>query len=160
MVRCALFAALMAVCSWISVPLGDMAFTLQTLGLFLTLGILEGKWGTVSILSYLLLGAAGVPVFSGFQGGFGAILGPNGGFLWGFLAAALVYWAAQRLGSIPAAVLSLAVCYVCGCLWYSLYAGGIGIPAAAIKTVLPYLIPDILKLTAALSLSRRLKKHL
>ena len=108
MVRCALFAALMAVCAWICVPLGDIAFTMQTLGLFLTLGILGGKWGTVSILSYLLLGAAGAPVFSGFQSGFGAILGPNGGFLWGFLVSCLVYWVLERLGRIPAAIAAMA----------------------------------------------------
>ena len=160
MVRCALFAALMAVCAWICVPLGDIAFTMQTQGLFLTLGILGGKWGTVSILSYLLLGAAGAPVFSGFQSGFGAILGPNGGFLWGFLVSCLVYWVLERLGRIPAAIAAMAVCYGCGCLWYSLYAGDIGILAAAAKTVVPYLIPDAVKLTMALSLSRRLRKHL
>ena len=57
MVLCSLFAALTALCAWISLPVGQIAFTLQTLAVFLSLGILGGKWGTVSILIYLTLGA-------------------------------------------------------------------------------------------------------
>ena len=64
MVLSSLFAALTAVCAWISLPIPPLAFTLQTFAVGLTLGILGGKWGTVSILLYLLLGAVGLPVFS------------------------------------------------------------------------------------------------
>ena len=73
-----LFAALLAICSWISIPT-TIPFTLQTMGVFLAVGLLGGKRGTISILLYLLIGAVGVPVFSGFKGGIGALAGPTGG---------------------------------------------------------------------------------
>ena len=156
MVLASLFASLTAVCAWLSIPIPPVAFTLQTFALFLTLGVLGGKWGSVSILLYLLLGAVGLPVFSGFRGGAAAFLDPTGGFLWGFLAAALVYWALEKLGALPAMVASLLVCYACGCLWFSFYAGNAGFRAAVLTCVVPYLIPDGIKLWLAYTVSRRL----
>ena len=157
MTLCSLFAALLAVCAWICIPLGDAVLTLQTFGVFLALLLLGGKWGSLSILLYLLLGAVGLPVFSGFRGGLGAILGVTGGFLWGFLAMGLVYWALARFGKFPALLAGLAVCYGCGCLWFSVYAGG-GLGFILLRCVVPYLIPDGVKLWLALSISRRLSK--
>ena len=87
MVLASLFASLTAVCAWISIPIPPISFTLQTFAVFLTLAVLGGKWGTVSILLYLLLGVVGLPVFAGFRGGISALLDATGGFLWGFLAA-------------------------------------------------------------------------
>ena len=156
MVRCALFAALMAVCAWLSVPVGDIAFTMQTFGVFLALGVLGGKWGTVSILIYLALGAMGMPVFSGFRGGFGVLLGVTGGYIWGFLATGLVYWGLEKLHKPLALGLGLGACYLCGCLWVSVYAGGAGFAAAVLKCVIPYLIPDLCKLVLAVKLAKRL----
>ena len=69
MVLASLFAALMALCSWLSIPIPPLSFTMQTFGLLLSLGVLGGKWGSVSIWLYLLLGLVGLPVFSGFRGG-------------------------------------------------------------------------------------------
>lgn len=152
-----LFAALLAVCAWLSIPVSDIGITLQTFGMFLALLLLGGRWGTVSIGIYLLLGAIGLPVFSGFRGGFGALLGVTGGFLWGFLFSGFVYWALERRGKGLALAAGLAVCYLCGCLWFQTYAGG-GMGFIIARCVLPYLVPDILKLTLAYSLSRRLSK--
>ena len=67
MVYIALFAVLIAVCSWISIPT-TVPFTLQTFGVFVTVGVLGGKRGSLAVLIYLLLGAIGVPVFAGFTG--------------------------------------------------------------------------------------------
>lgn len=159
MTLAALFAALTAVCAWISIPVGDVAFTMQTFAIFLTLGLLGGKWATVSILTYLLLGAAGMPVFSGFRGGIGALVGVTGGYLWGFLAAALVYWALERFGKLPAMVAGQAVCYLCGSLWFAVYSGG-GMGLILLRCVVPYLIPDGVKIALAYTLSRRLVRHL
>ena len=155
MTRCAFFAALMAVCAWTGVPLGDTVFTLQTLGIFLALGLLGGKWGTMSILCYLLLGAVGMPVFSGFRGGIGMLLGPTGGYLWGFLCTGLCYWAVEKTGNLPAMVLGQLVCYGCGILWYRVYAGSGGL-----WLVLPYLIPDAVKLMLAWHLTKRLRNRI
>lgn len=159
MTLAALFAALTAVCAWISIPVGDVAFTMQTFAVFLTMGLLGGKWGTVSILIYLLLGAAGMPVFSGFRGGIGALVGVTGGYLWGFLAAALVYWALERFGKLPAMIAAQAVCYFCGSLWFMVYSGG-GMGLILLRCVVPYLIPDGVKIGLAYTLSRRLARHL
>jgi len=165
--QCALFSALMCVCAWIAVPLADFAFTLQTFGLFLTLGLLGGKKGSIVCLVYLLLGAVGLPVFSGFRGGLGALLGTTGGYILGFLAAALVYWCVTGLLGkslsirLISLILGLFACYTFGTAWFlAVYLQGgttIGLGAVLAKCVLPYLIPDGIKLVLALVLTERLK---
>lgn len=158
MVLSSLFAALVAVCAWIAVPIPPVSFTMQTFAVFLTLGVLGGKWGTVSILLYLLLGIAGLPVFSGFRGGAAALLDVTGGFLWGFLAAALTYWLLEKLGKLPAMILAMLVCYVCGCGWFTVYAGNTGWGAAVMTCVVPYLIPDAVKIGLAYTMSKRIRR--
>lgn len=159
MVLCSLFASLMAICAWISVPVFDIAFTLQTFAVFLALGLLGGKLGSAAILIYLLLGAVGMPVFSGFRGGIGMLAGVTGGYLWGFLLSGLVYWLLERFGKLPAMIAGLAVCYLCGSIWFYWYAGG-GLWLILLRCVVPYLIPDAAKLTLAYMLTRRLARHL
>ena len=159
MVRCALFAALIAICAWISVPVFDIAFTLQTFAVFLTLGLLGGKRGSAAIFIYLLLGAAGMPVFSGFRGGIGVLAGVTGGYLWGFLAAALLYLLLERFGKLPAMIAGQLVCYLCGSIWFLLYAGG-GLSLILLRCVVPYLIPDAAKIVLAYTLTRRLQRHI
>ena len=153
----ALFAALLAVCAWLSIPVSDISFTMQTFGVFLALLLLGGKWGTVSIFIYLLLGAVGLPVFSGFRGGLGQLLGITGGFLWGFLLSGLIFWLLERFGKILALIAGLLCCYGCGCLWFYFHSGG-GLGLILLRCVLPYLIPDGVKLVLACSLARRLRK--
>ena len=91
MARCALLAALTALCAWLSIPVPPVRFTLQTFAIALGLLALGGKWGMVSVGLYLLLGIVGLPVFSGFRGGVAALLDPTGGFLWGFFLGAAAY---------------------------------------------------------------------
>lgn len=166
MALCGLFTAVLAVCAWLSVPFGDGVITLQTFAVFLTLGLLGGKWGSVSILVYLLLGAVGAPVFSGFRGGLGALLGTTGGYIFGFMLTSLVYWGITALKDTPsirllAMVLGLALCYGSGSWWYLsryLTADAVTLGAVLIKCVLPYLIPDTIKLTLAWVLTARLKR--
>ena len=157
MVLASLFASLIALCSWLSIPIPPVAFTLQTFAVLLALGVLGGKWGSISILLYLLLGFIGLPVFSGFRGGAAAFLDPTGGFLWGFLVAALGYWAAEKAGSLPAMIAAQLLCYFCGCWWFASYCGSIS--AAILACVVPYLIPDGIKLWLAYSMSKRLRKN-
>ena len=165
----ALFAVLLMVCAWISVPL-PVPFTLQTFAIFAALGILGGRRGTWAVAVYLLLGAVGLPVFSGFRGGLGALLGTTGGYILGFLAQALVYWLVtallgERLPMMAAAmVLGLVVCYAFGTAWfvvlYTRTAGPMTVGAALGMCVLPFVIPDLVKLGLALVLSRRLGKRI
>ena len=91
----AVFAVIMAICSWISIP-AAVPFTLQTFGVFIAVGILGGKRGTLSVLVFILLGAIGVPVFAGFSGGIGVLAGTTGGYIIGFLFSALVMWAMEN----------------------------------------------------------------
>ena len=166
MAKCALFAALLTVCGWIALPFGDVAFTLQTFGVFLTLGLLGGKWGTAAIFVYLTMGAVGLPVFSGFRGGRGILLGATGGYLLGFLACAPVYWLltakiSGKRAQILAMGIGLLVCYAFGTAWFYFgYAGGggIGLGAVLFKCVVPYILPDCAKIALAYALTRRLKR--
>lgn len=161
-------AALMAVCSWISIP-AAVPFTMQTFAVFLTVGLLGGKRGTVAVLVYLLLGAVGLPVFSGFSGGLGHILGPTGGYMLGFIATALVMWGAEKIAGssskvlVASMIVGLLVCYAFGTAWfivvYSKSSGAIGVGAALSMCVIPYIIPDALKIALAALLTRRLKRH-
>ena len=160
MVLGSLFAALIAICSWICIPIPPISITMQTFGVLLTLGILGGKWGTAAIFLYLAMGVIGLPVFAGFRSGAGALLDATGGFLWGFALGGLIYWAAEKAGKLPAFALCQLTCYFCGCLWFSRWAGNIGFAAAAMTCVVPYLIPDVLKLWLAYRLSLRMGKHL
>ena len=163
MVKCALFAALLCICSWLALPLGGVTFTLQTFGVFLTLGLLGGKWGSICVAVYLLLGAVGLPVFSGFQGGFGVLLGANGGFLWGFLLAGLTYWLVKAVckKQLLAFLAGLASCYLAGTVWFCcVYAPGTGLWQSVLLCVVPYLVPDGVKLLLAWVLVKRLEKYL
>lgn len=160
MTRCALAASLMAVCAWLTLP-GPIPFTLQTFGLFLTLELLGGKQGMLGVCTYLCLGILGLPVFSGFLGGIGVLFGATGGYLSGFMLTSLLYWFLTNRGcpALPALVIGLVGCYCFGTVWYLLaYAGSGSLWAVLSTCVLPFLIPDALKLALAHSLSRRLKK--
>jgi biotin transport system substrate-specific component len=162
----ALFTAVMAVCSWISIP-AAVPFTLQTFAVFLTAGLLGGKRGTLTVLVYILLGAIGLPVFSGFTGGLGHLLGPTGGYIIGFIFSALVMWLAEKMSGKSMTVLAvsmaagLIVCYAFGTAWfigvYTRTTGEVGLMTALGWCVFPYIIPDAIKITVALILSRRLR---
>lgn len=159
MVLASLFASLCAVCSWIALPIPPIYCTLQTLAVLLTLGTLGGRWGSASIGLYLLLGIVGLPVFAGFRGGIHALLDPTGGFLWGFLLGGLVYLLLEALGKLPAMLAAMMVCYLSGCIWFSYYTGTNGLGSAFLVCVLPYLIPDGIKLWLAYTISNRLARH-
>ena len=159
MTRCALFAALMAICAWLAVPMGQVTFSMQSFAVLLALGTLGGKRGSIAVAVYLALGALGLPVFTGFRGGIGVLLGPTGGYLWGFFAGALVYWLLQnKLRDWLNMAAVMAVCYACGALWYGIAYGG-DFWAVTALCVIPYLLPDALKLALALILGRRLQKY-
>ena len=85
----AIFAVTIAICSWISIPT-TVPFTLQTFAVFLAVGVLGGRRGTFAVLVYILLGAVGLPVFAGFSGGLGALLGTTGGYIIGYIPLALI----------------------------------------------------------------------
>lgn len=165
MALCGLFAALLTLCAWISVPGAGVVFTLQTFGVALTLLLLGGKRGTLAVFVYLLLGVVGLPVFTGFQGGVGTLLNVTGGYIVGFLVWALIYWLITFLAPkkrVLAMVAGLLVCYVFGSAWfYTLYLQSgsvIGLGAFLLKCLVPYLLPDTAKVSLAFLLASRLKR--
>jgi len=165
----AIFAVVLAICSWISIPM-TIPFTMQTFGIFCALQVLGGKRGTMSILVYILLGAVGIPVFSGFTGGIGILLGTTGGYILGFLLMGLLKWLGERLfgtgtvATILLLIIGLAVCYGFGTVWfmtvYARTAGAIALKTALGWCVLPFILPDLAKLALSLLVSGRIKKLL
>ena len=169
LVYIALFAVIMAVCSWIAIPAG-IPFTLQTFGVLITAGLLGARRGVAAVLIYLLLGAVGVPVFANFGAGPGVLLGPTGGYLVGFIFTALLSgWLIRfftgKLAAIFFAMLAgLLVCYAFGTAWfmivYAQKSGAIGLVAALAWCVAPFIIPDLLKIILAALLVKRLSPHM
>ena len=165
----AMGAALIAVCSWLSVP-AAIPFTLQTFAVCLVTAVFGLRMGLWTVAVYLLLGAVGAPVFSGFKGGIGALLGVTGGYLVSYLFMGLVVILAEKwfgrsnLVFLIAGVIALAVCYAFGTAWfvvaYARTAGPISWAAALGKCVLPFVIPDLIKLALAALLRARVGKYL
>jgi biotin transport system substrate-specific component len=165
----ALAAALIAVCSWISIPT-TVPFTLQTFAVCLTTALLGLRRGTLAVIVYLCLGAVGLPVFAGFKGGIASLAGPTGGYLIGFIFTALIVGIiADRFGRKPvvlviAMILGIAVCYAFGTAWfvpvYTKAASPIGIAAALSMCVFPFIIPDLIKIAVATLLVNRLHKYI
>ena len=164
LVYIAVFAVLMAVCSWISVPTA-VPFTLQTFAV-----VLGGRRGTMSVALYIILGAVGVPVFAGMTGGIGILTGTTGGYIVGFLFSALVMWAMEKIPGkksviqILSMAVGLIVCYAFGTVWfmavYMKTSGPVGLMAVLGWCVIPFIIPDIIKIVLAYGLSRKLKKYI
>jgi len=160
----ALSAVIIAVCSWISFPL-IVPVTLQTFGIFTVVGIIGLKKGTAAVVLYLLLGAAGLPVFSGFKGGIGVLFGPTGGYLIGFVAAAIILgWLVESCGrksTVLAAgmALGLAACYLLGTIWFKIVythkIGTVDLLTVLSWCVLPFLIPDVIKITLSIVVVKR-----
>lgn len=160
----ALMAALIALCAWISVPLGPVPFTMQTFGIFAALGLLGGRRGTLAFLIYLLLGIVGLPVFSGFSAGAGYCSAPRrisaglSGRRAPLLGPHRQAWAnpsGDGLGHGAGAGALL-------CWFLTVYTGGSGetLLGALTLCVFPYVLPDLGKIFLALVLVSRVKKHL
>lgn len=169
MTAVALGAVLIIICSWLTVPFA-VPFTMQTFAVFSVLILLGGKLGTASIGLFVFMGLVGLPVFSGFKGGVGVLLGPTGGYIVGFVFAGLLYMllepAANKNKWIKAAVLAggLALCYAVGTIWFLVVArrGGTDYGAGKVIAicVLPYILPDLAKLWLAMFVGERLKGKL
>ena len=165
LVYIAMGAVLISVCSWISIPT-TVPFTMQTFAVFFVLSALGGKRGTAAVIVYVLLGALGVPVFAQFASGVGVLLGNTGGYIIGFIFMGLVYRLIVHLlgkklwAELIAMVAGLGVCYFFGTVWFIIvYAQAneaVGFATALTWCVIPFIVPDLIKLGLALTLARRL----
>lgn len=156
-----MFAAVTSVLSILTIPTPwGVPFTLQTFSVALCGYVLGWRYGTLSTLLYLLLGLIGVPVYAGMKAGPGVLLGPTGGYLFGFLLTALLCgMAAEYSGSdgrrLPAvsvrigfSMFGLACCHILGIIQLKL-TSGMGWGAAALAGSVPYLLKDALSLAGA-----------
>ena len=164
--------ALMTVCAWISIPVGDVPFTLQTFAVSVIGMLLGWKRGFAAVAIYILAGLVGIPVFAGFRAGVQAIAGPTGGYIFGFLFAVTVSGLCKLLplknknvritAAFAGMLLGLIVCYSFGTLWFlGVYAKKtgveIGLSAALMTCVVPYIVPDLVKTALAAVISVRLE---
>lgn len=151
----ALMAAVISICSWISIPVGAVPVTLQTFAVAVCGGLLGMKKGTLSVIVYILLGSVGLPVFSLFTGGIGVITGATGGYILGFVFIPLTggffrdLFNDKLLLTVIGTVIGLFMCYVTGILWYVFVylgnTGETGITAVLASCVFPFIIPDLIK---------------
>ncbi|MBW3625691.1 MAG: biotin transporter BioY [Armatimonadetes bacterium] len=149
------FAVLIALSAQVAFPLPftDVPVTLQVFAVMLAGGLLGSRWGTLSVVEYVVAGAAGAPVFAQGKSGFWVLMGPTGGYIVGFILAAAVVGAlterTRNKGMAAIAlVLGLLLIYLCGALWRHY---GLGLPWSAVFTtsILPFIAADALKALAA-----------
>ncbi|MDR0292878.1 MAG: biotin transporter BioY [Oscillospiraceae bacterium] len=158
---CGLFAALSAVLSWTSIPIGPVPIALTHVSIFMAAGLLGPWYGTASQLVFVLLGAAGVPVFTGFRGGLGHIAGPLGGFIFSYIATVFVTGLLiDRFGTklpvlVPALAAGWLFTYGFGVPWIA-WQLQIGIPQALTAYCLPFLPGDAAKTALCAVLLNRL----
>ena len=157
--------AVLSAAAWLSVPFYPVPLTMQTLGVLVVAGLLGPRLGVAAVASYLALGLAGAPVFHAGLGGPAVLLGPTGGYLVGFLPAALLMgllaqrarrsglgargslWTMVRLAA--GALLAEAAIYALGVPWLAAaYTGG-SLRHAVVVGLLPYLLGDLLKMAVA-----------
>jgi len=137
----------------IPLPFTPVPITGQTFAVLLVGAALGANRGAASLLLYLLEGIAGLPFFAGGAGGLAALLGPTGGYLIGFVAAAYLVGLLAARGldrRVPSALLAFlageVVIYLFGVAWLSIF---LGFPRATAAGLLPFLVGDALKLVAA-----------
>lgn len=160
----AIGAALIAVLSQITIPIGPVPFTLQTLAIGLLASLYPVKETLASIGFYLLLGAIGLPVFAGFSGGFAALVSPTSGFLWGFLlygaiTALLCRKTEQPLLVFSANLLGDAACFLLGAFVFRLISQASWADTLA-WTTLPFLLPDLVKMLLVTLIRPILKRQI
>ena len=162
MVYAALMAALTAAGAYIAIPIGPVPIVLQNLFVMLAGLLLGGRWGLISVGVYLLAGAVGLPVFAGGTGGVGKFVGPTGGYLLGFAAAAYLIGLISEKGGgrvaidVLAMIAGTAVIYAFGVSWLKAVTG-MSLAKAVSVGMLPFLIGDALKIAAAIPIARAIR---
>lgn len=160
-----LMAAIMCILGPLSIPIGLIPISPTNLVIFISLYALGMKKGTRALIIYLLVGFAGVPVFSGFSAGPSKLLGPTGGYLIGFIFMALIAgffidrffnnWYLGILGML----LGTGILYIFGSLWLA-YQANISIKAALTIGVIPFLVGDFFKIIISAYLGRKIRMQL
>lgn len=146
-------------------PFSPVPVSLGTLAIYFAIMVLGMKQSFLSVLLYILLGLAGLPVFTGFTGGAGKLLGPTGGYFIGYLFMALICgffvdrWSGRFFPSFVGMLLGTAVCYGFGTLWLA-YQSNLSLPAAFMVGVLPFLPTDLAKIIIAMIVGQQIRNRL
>ncbi|MBU4344506.1 MAG: biotin transporter BioY [Desulfobacteraceae bacterium] len=162
MAYASLFAALTAAGAYLSIPIGPVPIVLQNLFVFLAGLLLGSRMGLASVGAYLLVGACGFPVFAGGTGGMGRLLGPTGGYLFGYLPAVYIIGLITEKTGRHAAFDVIAMCcgsvviYACGLSWLKLLTG-MTLTKTLIVGMYPFILGDALKIAAAVYIAKALR---
>ena len=168
MVFTALFAALICVAAPFSIQAGPIPITLATFAIYLTGAIIGGKRGVAAVAVYILIGAVGLPVFSGFRGGFGVLFGATGGYIIGYIPLVLItgIFAEMNAKKINRAVLTVigmilatAALYTFGTIWYMIVSGA-NLVTALTACALPFIPGDAIKIACVTAVSVPLRAKL
>jgi biotin transport system substrate-specific component len=159
MCRTALMAALICIFGPLTVPVGPVPLSMATLAVYLAGALLGAKQGAAAVGLYLLMGASGLPVFSGFTAGVQRLAGPTGGYLLGYVLCAAVVGILCGKWGLPAAMIAgTMVCYAVGTAWFMVQTGVN--PAGALTTcVIPFLPGDAMKIIAARTIIKDMQKR-
>ncbi len=162
-----LSVALLTVCAWISIPIGAVPVTLQLFAVFAIAGLLDLKIGVLSMISYLLLGVVGVPVFANYKSGAAVLQGATGGYIIGMLIAVIIVNLFKYIKIKPilflvlGMIVGLIVCYIFGTLWFYFVFAKTGNSKTIMEIlsicVFPFVIPDLVKIALAAVLVDRLR---
>ncbi len=155
-----IFIALLIVCSWLTIPVGAVPITLSLFAVFLIGAMLTPANAVLICFIYLLLGLAGLPVFSGFGAGLYKIIGPTGGYLISYPIMAAVISFSVKYGKNPlfypiGMAASLIICYALG-VSYMLISLDITLQGALVSGVAPFILPDAAKIALASLLALKL----
>lgn len=165
MTYCALFACMIAIMAQIKIALpGLVPLTLQTLGVYIVGCVLKPKEALLSTIVYIILGAIGLPVFSGFGGGLGFLLGPTGGYIFSFPIVALVisvivHQKENIYSKTIALCIGTTICYSIGTIWF-MYITNNSLLTALSWCVLPFLIGDTIKIVLTIVVCNKIAKYI
>ncbi len=163
----AIMSVIIMICAWINIP-GIIPFSLQTFAIYFGIWVIGGRLTTYSLIIYLLMGIIGMPVFAGFRGGVGVLVGPTGGYICGFFAMTGLIRGYERIkGNVSdrtkmlLIVSGTIICYLIGTIWFFIV---MQMPLTRERIinvlmvcVVPYLIPDAVKMFAAKIIGKRVK---
>lgn len=163
MVSTALMTAVTCILAPLSVPIGPVPISFTNLAIYLSLYLLDWKRGTLSYFLYLLIGFAGLPVFSGFTGGVAKLAGPTGGYIAGFIPMAIIAGIVidhcqKRWIQLLGMIVGTAICYALGTAWFCVQAG-YTVSAALAVCVFPFIPADLIKMLIAMTIGPEIRKR-
>ena len=164
MTMTALMTAVTCILAPLSIPIGPVPISLTNFAIYLSLYLLDWKKGTISYFIYLLLGFAGLPVFSGFTGGVAKLAGPTGGYIVGFIPMAIIAGfvidhCKKRWVQLVGMIVGTMICYALGTVWFCFQAN-YTVSAALAVCVIPFIPADLIKMVLAMSIGPEIRKRL